>query len=101
MSRREKLEAMLAQNPGDTFLAYGLAMEILKEGDTPTAIEHLKGVIKTTPDYQAAYFQLAQVLVNEGETDEAKEWLEQGIDAARRIGDAHAAAEMEGFLLTL
>lgn len=101
MSRRAKLEAMLAQSPGDTFLGYGLAMEMIKEGDTEAGKKQLVQVIEANPDYQAAYFQLGQILTNEGEIDEAKGWLERGIVAAKRIGDAHAAAEMEGFLLTL
>jgi len=101
MSRRAKLEAMLAQSPGDTFLGYGLAMEMIKEGDTDAGKKQLVQVIEANPDYQAAYFQLGQILTNEGEIEEAKGWLERGIVAAKRIGDAHAAAEMEGFLFTL
>lgn len=101
MSRRAKLQAMLAQNPGDSFLAYGLAMEMLKEGDTSAGIEQLQAVIADHPDYQAAYFQLGQTLAKEDRVDEARDWVEQGIAAARRINDDHAAAEMEGFLLTL
>ena len=31
MSRREKIEAMLADEPGDSFLRYSLAMELDKE----------------------------------------------------------------------
>lgn len=101
MSRRAKLEAMLAQSPGDTFLGYGLAMEMIKEGDAEAGKKQLVQVIEANPDYQAAYFQLGQILTNEGEIEAAKGWLERGIEAAKRIGDAHAAAEMEGFLLTL
>jgi Flp pilus assembly protein TadD len=92
---------MLTQNPRDAFLAYGLAIEILKEGDSSAAIEQFRRVIADHPDYQAAYFQLGQALSNLGETDEARKTVEAGIEAARRIGDQHAAAEMEGFLLTL
>lgn len=101
MSRREKLEAMLAQSPDDAFLAYGLALEILKEGETEAGIAQLEKVIDQHPDYQAAFFQLGQVLAKEDRTDEAREAVEKGIAAARRIGDQHAAEEMEGFLLTL
>jgi Tfp pilus assembly protein PilF len=101
MSRRAKLEAMLAQSPGDTFLGYGLAMEMIKEGDAEAGKKQLVQVIEANPDYQAAYFQLGQILTNEGEIEAAKGWLERGIEAAKRIGDVHAAAEMEGFLLTL
>ena len=101
MSRRAKLEAMLAQSPGDSFLGYGLAMEMLKEGDVDAGLAQLQNVVEHNPDYQAAYFQMAQSLAERGNIDEAKSWTEQGILAARRIGDAHAASEMEGFLLTL
>ena len=101
MSRRAKLEALLAQSPEDTFLGYGLAMEMIKEGDTPAGVAQLERVIGANPDYQAAYFQLGQVLAQDGEVEQAREWLVRGVEAARRIGDDHAAAEMEGFLLTL
>ena len=101
MTRREKLKAMCAADPDDAFLAYGLAMEMIKDGDTPEGIDQLKRVIELHPDYQAAYFQLGQTLADQGNVDEARTWVERGIEAARRIGDAHAANEMEGFLLSL
>ncbi len=101
MSRRVKLEALLTKNPEDPFLGYGLAMEIIKEGDTAAGVAQLERVIASNPDYQAAYFQLGQVLAQEGEAERARHWLRKGIDAAKRIGDAHAAEEMEGFLITL
>ena len=31
--RRQMLEQSLAEDPGDTFLRYGLAMQCLREGD--------------------------------------------------------------------
>ncbi len=100
-TRREKLQAMLTQNPKDAFLAYGLAIEIQKEGDESGAIEQFRQVITDHPDYQAAYFQLGQMLASLGRVDEARQTVESGVLAARRMGDSHAAAEMEGFLLTL
>ena len=36
MSRREKIEAMLVDEPRDVFLRYSLAMELDKEGDWST-----------------------------------------------------------------
>jgi Flp pilus assembly protein TadD len=100
-TRREKLQAMLLQNPEDAFLAYGLAIEIQKEGDVDGAIDQFRRVISVHPDYQAAYFQLGQMLANLSRIDEARVVVEEGIEAARRTGDEHAAGEMEGFLLSL
>lgn len=101
MTRREKLEAMLAQSPSDPFLHYGLSMELMREGNVAEAIDRLKSLTESHPDYQAAYFQLGQALADAGDVDEAKHWLTRGIDAAQRVGDTHAAAEMEGFLMSL
>lgn len=92
---------MLKVNPGDPFLGYGLALELLKEGDASAGTEQLKNVIAAHPDYHAAYFQLGQALAQEGEADEARAWLQKGVVAAQRAGDSHAASEMEGLLLSL
>lgn len=97
-SRKQQIEGMLAESPNDSFLLYALAMEYLKEGDTDEGIARLATLTQKDPDYQAAYFQLGQVLVEEGKPDEAKTWITDGIAAAKRIGDTHAATEMQGFL---
>jgi hypothetical protein len=43
----------------------------------------------------------AQQLVRLGRTDEARRFLRDGIEEARRQGDGHAAGEMSGFLQDL
>lgn len=100
-SRREKLERMLADDPNDSFLRYGVAMEYVREGQTDEGLARLQSLTESDPDYQAAYFQIAQLLVRQGDTEPAKDWLTRGIAAARRVGDAHAAEEMTGFLQSL
>lgn len=99
--RRTQIEAMLTKSPDDTFLLYGLAMEVLKEGDEEGAIGRLKGVTEKDPNYQAAFQQLGQLFANRGQISEAKQWLERGVAAARRSGNAHAAEEMQGFMMSL
>ena len=98
MSRREKLEKLLAQSPQDSFLQYALALERSKEGDPSGAIASLKELLETAPDYVPTYFQLAQMQVDQGQTEEAKPVLTRGIEMARRAGDSHAEGEMRGFL---
>lgn len=101
MSRRERLEALLSDDPDDVFLRYALAMEDVAEGNTAAALAGLDDVLARDADYVAAYFQKGQLLAREGDLDPARECLRQGIDVARRVGDAHAESEMTGFLESL
>lgn len=101
MPRREQLEEMLKSDPDDVFLHYALAMTHVADGDSETALAKLQEVIDRDPDYVAAYFQKGQLLAREGEPEAARDVVTRGIEAARRTGDAHAAAEMTGFLEAL
>ncbi len=98
MNRREKLEVMLAQAPGDTFLRYALALAWLSEGNPSAARTALEALLESDPQYVPTYFQLAQLQVSQGAPDRAKTVLVRGIEAARRAGDDHAEGEMRGLL---
>jgi thioredoxin-like negative regulator of GroEL len=100
--RRRMLEESLSEDPSDTFLRYGLAMQCLREGDVAEGRRRLLGLIADHPDDQiAAYQQLGQSYTETGEKESAFEILRTGIAKARSRGDLHAAAEMEGLLATL
>jgi predicted Zn-dependent protease len=100
--RRVKLEQSLAEDPRDTFLRYGLALQCLREGDVAEGRSRLHALIADHPDDQvAAYQQLGQSYLESGEADEATAMLRAGIARAQARGDWHAAAEMEGLLAQL
>jgi predicted Zn-dependent protease len=101
MSRREKIEAMLADEPRDTFLRYSLAMELDKEGDHQASLARLAELTRDEPPYVPAYFMAAQQLTRLERTNEARAYLRDGIEAARAQGNAHAAGEMSEFLASL
>ena len=101
MSRREKIEAMLADEPGDTFLRYSLAMELDKEGANAESLENFGELTRDQPPYVPAFFMAAQQLARLGRFAEARGYLRDGIEAARTQGDAHAAGEMSEFLASL
>jgi Tfp pilus assembly protein PilF len=101
MTRREKLEALLQDDPHDSFLRYAVAMEHKSEGNLPAAVATLREVLARDPKYVAAYFQAAQLLAEEREIEPAQELLRQGITVAERAGDTHAAGEMQGLLTQL
>jgi hypothetical protein len=101
MSRREKIEAMLAEDPGDTFLRYSLAMELDKEGDHDASIAGFMELTRDNPPYVPAFFMVGQQLARLARNDEARAVLRDGIEAARNQGDDHAAGEMGEFLASL
>jgi hypothetical protein len=100
-SRRELLERLLADDPRDPFLRYGLAMEWGREGNDSKLVEGLLELAKDSPEYIPGYFHGAQGLLRLGRTEEAKQLLERGIAQALRAGDQHAAEEMQGLLGTI
>lgn len=92
---------MLADEPGDTFLRYSLAMELRGEGSHDESLEKLSELMKDTPPYVPAFFMSAQQLVDLGRIEAARANLRDGIDQARAQNDAHAAAEMSELLASL
>jgi|SRR5688572_69936 hypothetical protein len=101
MSRREKIEAMLADDPGDTFLRYSLAMELDKEGDHEASLAKFAELTRDSPPYVPAFFMAGQQLARLGRMVEARSVVTNGIEAARAQNDMHAAGEMSEFLVSL
>ncbi len=100
--RRRMLEQSLSEDPADTFLRYGLAMQCLRDGDVEEGRVRLNDLIADHPEDQvAAYQQLGQSYLDGDEPGPAKETLRMGIAKARARGDSHAAGEMEGLLAML
>src|SRR2546423_12012274 len=100
-ARRQRLEEMLADDPNDAFLRYGVALEYVGEGDDNEAVRRLRQMFADKIDYVPAYLQAGQILMRLDRLDESREIFRQGIALAQRVGDAHAAGEMEAFLDTL
>jgi Tfp pilus assembly protein PilF len=99
--RMAQLRHLLEKSPRDPFLVYGLAMEFKKAADPARAIEHFDRTIEIDPAYAYAYYQKGQVQESTGDIDAAKRTYRDGIEAAKKKGDAHAAGEIEAALSTL
>ena len=100
-SRRAKIEAMLAEEPEDQFLRYGLAVELDKEGEHERSLAMLAKLGSDSPAYVPAFFLAGQQLARLGRIAEARTALRDGIEQARASGNAHAAGEMSEFLASL
>lgn len=101
LNRRQRIEAMLADQPTDSFLRYSLAHELDKAGEHEASLARLRELTQDQPPYVPAFFMAGQQLARLGRVTEAREVLRQGIEAARRTGDLHAAGEMSEFLTQL
>ena len=96
--RLRQLQQMLEKSPQDTFLLYGIAMEHKKAGDVGPALEYFDRVIQLDPGYCYAYHQRGLLHESVGGAEAAKRSYREGVEAARRKGDAHAQGEIEAAL---
>lgn len=97
-TRRNRIEAMLVEDPHDDFLRYSLAMEMRKEFDHDASLARLDELAKQSKPYVPAFFMAAQQLVELQRIAEARTFLRDGIDEARSQNDLHAASEMSELL---
>jgi tetratricopeptide (TPR) repeat protein len=100
-SRREKIEEMLAAEPQDVFLRYGLAVEYDNEQRYEDSLKLFTGLTKNDPPHVPSFFRSAQLLARLDRITDARTMLRDGIEAARAQQNAHAAAEMSEFLASL
>ncbi len=100
-SRREKIEAMLIDEPHDVFLRYSLALELDKEGRHDDSLTQFAALQRDEKPYVPAFFMAAQQLARLGRIDQCRQTLRDGIEQARRQQDHHAAGEMSEFLAGL
>jgi tetratricopeptide (TPR) repeat protein len=100
-TRLDILKNMVAQNPGDSFARYGLAMEWARTGNLEQAMQEYRDLLAVNPDYAAAYYHGGQTLEKLGRLDEARALYREGIQATTRIGDLHTRSEIEAALAIL
>src|SRR5215831_6275498 len=94
MDRIGKIKEMLTKSPADSFLQHALALEYIKKGDDRTARGLFEEILDREPGYIGSYYHLAKLLERAGEKEQAIQWYEKGMEAAKRAGDVHALNEL-------
>ena len=97
-NRLEILKNLVAQNPGDSFARYGLAMAWAGAGDHAQAVEQYRKLLEINPNYVAAYYHGGQSLEKLGKLEDAREMYRRGIQVSTQIGDLHTRGELEAVL---
>jgi len=95
------LEKVTAAGTTDPFPWYGLALEYRNLARYDESLQTFTTLRKNHPRYIPMYLMCGQMLEKAGRTDEARDWLLLGIQAATEGGDTHARGELEGALLAL
>lgn len=86
---------MLADNPANNFVRYGLAMELVKSGEMTQAVREFETILAADPTYGAAYFHGGQTLEKLGRLDDARDYYRRGVTHA---ADPHARSELQSAL---
>jgi tetratricopeptide (TPR) repeat protein len=92
--RLAKLTKLLAVDPNDTFVLYGLAQEHAKMGDLHAAVTFYDRTLAVDPLYCYAYFHKARAQQSLGQLADARATVQQGLQAAHRAADAKALSEL-------
>lgn len=101
MNRIEVFKKMLAADPQNTTVRFGLANELLKTDRWEEAVSELQLYLQQTDDQGAGYGMLARALEKMDQPNDARAAYEQGIAAARRHGHPGMAQEFELAMLEL
>ncbi|PYS73166.1 MAG: hypothetical protein DMF69_05670 [Acidobacteria bacterium] len=92
-NRIELFKTMLANDPTNTSVMFGLAKEYEKTGQNEELIEMITRYLDVSEDEGNAFGMLASAYERLGQRDKAKEAYERGIETAQRHGHPGMAEE--------
>jgi Flp pilus assembly protein TadD len=91
-------EALLAAEPDDTTLLFGLGRKLLGDGLAARAVPHLRRCVSVDPAYSAAWRELGRALEATADLEGAREAYRGALTAAEAKGDLQVAKEVRVFL---
>ncbi len=95
MSKRlAYLEKVVADGTADSFARYCLALEYKGLGRVDDALGAFIALRDADPSYVPQYLMCGTMLVDAARAEEARGWLEKGLEVARRAGDTKALGEL-------
>jgi predicted Zn-dependent protease len=92
--RFQQLQALLGEDPKDTFLRHAMAMELRRLGRPQEAIATMEELLLEVPDHVGGYYQLATMLAEEGRINDALETCNAGMLRCIVVGDRKAHREL-------
>jgi hypothetical protein len=97
----QMLEKLTGGGSTDPFHCYALGIEYRNLERYDEALQTFTTLRAQSADYVPMYLMCGQMLDKLARKDEARDWYEAGIAAAKKKGDTHAQGELEGALAAL
>ena len=97
-SRIQVFEQILAGDPSNTAVLFGLAKEYEKSGDEQKLIDTLERYLAAADDEGNAYGMLARAYERTNQNDKARDAYSRGVDAAMSHGHPGMAQEYREIL---
>ena len=95
-NRIAALKGMLAENPGDPFALYGLALEYKALGRNEDAIILLKKALGGENPEVYIYYQLGELFYDLDDIESALDALDSGLEYAAQLNHQKALGEIQG-----
>lgn len=95
MDRINKIKEFLTASPTDSFLQHALALEYIKTGENGEARKLFENILEREPAYIGSYYHLAKLLERTGNNEEAIQWYQKGMTAAKQAGDQNSYNELQ------
>ena len=92
-TRLQQLLAFYEDDPNDAFTIYALATEYRAQ-EPERAWTFYQKLLTEHPDYVGTYYHAGKLLEQFEKNDEAEKVYRDGLAAARRAGQQHAASEL-------
>jgi len=99
--RIRQFQELIALEPDDTVLRFGLGELYIEAEDFTAAAEQFAEIVRLDPQYSAAYRYLGQAYTALDRPQAAAEVFQRGIAVAEARGDLQTAKEMGVFLRRL
>ncbi len=96
--RLEKLFAMHAENPADSFVLYAIGMEYLGVNQPDEAIRYFEMCLKEDPKNISTFYQLGLLYNSLGQEEKALGFLEQGISLLDSVKDRKTFLEFKSLM---
>jgi tetratricopeptide (TPR) repeat protein len=100
-TRLQQLQQMLVQEPHDEFLQYAIAIEYFSANNFEKALDCLKNILHSNPEYLAAYYQMGKCYEELKQYDNAKSIYTKGIELAQKQNKTKTLNELREALFLL
>jgi tetratricopeptide (TPR) repeat protein len=98
MARIDQIRSLLEQDPANSRIHFMLCMEHVSAGAWSDARQEFTRLLEKDPNYVAGYYQAGRACEQLDDAEAARACYRDGIEAARRQGDAHSLSELQAAL---